>query len=122
MKRIILIGGAGLIGSSIYDYLESNSNFDFDIIPIEKKRFNKKKSVICDISKKNLFKNKLQFLDKKYGQIDAIVNCSYPQISKKNVDPLNLNLNIFNQNYLIHLNSYLNVITESINYFKKKKN
>ena len=123
MKRVILIGG-GLIGSSIYNFLTNHSNTEFDVILFEKKRLpkiEKKQHIICDISNKNSFKDKLNFVHKVHGKIDAVVNCSFPKIAKKNTNPLNLDFKIFNTNYLVHLNSYLNVIVESINYFKKNK-
>ena len=98
MKRVILIGG-GLIGSSIYDFLTNHSNTEFDVILFEKKRLpkiEKKQHIICDISNKNSFKDKLNFVHKIHGKIDAVVNCSFPKIAKKNTNPLNLDFKIFN--------------------------
>ena len=84
MKRVILIGG-GLIGSSIYDFLTNHSNTEFDVILFEKKDYLKlkKQHIICDISNKNSFKDKLNFVHKIHGKIDAVVNCSFQKSQKK---------------------------------------
>ncbi len=121
MKRVILIGGAGLIGSSILEYLKNISSSDFEVILFEKKKINKNNYIFCDISNQTSFRSKLKYVNKINGKIDAIINCSFPRIDKKNTNPLKLNFKTFNKNYLLHLNSYLNVMSESINYFLKNK-
>ena len=85
MKRVILIGGAGLIGSSILQYLENDSNSDFEVILFEKKKTSKKKNnyVVCDISNQTSFRSNLKSIHKINGKIDAIINCSFPKIDKK---------------------------------------
>ena len=115
MKKILLIGGNGLIGSSIYSHLKKKNK-----IVILELNSNQKNIIKADISEKNNFKKKMdQFLKK--NTIDVVINASYPRIKHQEKNPLKINPETIVKNYQLHFVGYLNVIQYFSNYFKKEK-
>ena len=122
-KSIIIIGGSGLIGSKIIDHLLNKKDNSLNIINLDIKRGRvaKEHYRFCNISKLQDIKNTLTFIDKNFGKIYSIINCSFPKTKVKNSFPLKVNTSVFVSNYSKHLASYLNVIIASVNYFLRKK-
>ena len=115
MKKVLLIGGNGLIGNSIHFHLEKKNKVKvLDLFG------NPKKIIKSDISN---FKNLKKTLDKylKKNKIDVVINASYPKIKTQTKNPLKINPEIIVKNYKLHFIGYLNVIQYFSNYYKKNK-
>lgn len=115
MKKILLIGGNGLIGGSIYFHLEKQNK-----VKVLDLYGNKKNIIKSDISN---FKNLKKTLDKylKKNKIEVVINASYPKVKAQIKDPLKINPEIIVKNYKSHFVGYLNVIQYFSNYYKKNK-
>ena len=75
-KNILVIGGSGLIGSSIVNFLEKNN---FTVFVIDKKRKVSTKNFLkYNINEKTNYEKLLNVSIKKFKNIDAVINCIYP--------------------------------------------
>jgi len=115
MKTILLIGGNGLIGRSIYDYF--SKKYQIKILDI---KGNSKKILKADISnKKKIHKVLNNFLLKK--KIDIVINASYPKTNHFLKDPLKSDTDVIIKNYKSHFIGYFIITQFFCNYFKKRK-
>ena len=116
MKKILLIGGNGLIGKSIYKYFSKKNQ-----IKILDLSGDPKKILKADISNKVEVHNILnKYLSTK--KIDTVINAAYPRIiSSDSKDPLKSDSNIILKNYKHHYIGYFIITQFFCNYFKKKK-
>ena len=108
-KNIYIIGGNGLIGSSFTNlYTKNNVNlFVLDLFKSKKKNKNFIKNIHFDCTKLENINKKLNNIFIKYGEPDALINCSYPVTSDwKNNTFTKIKYSSFKKNIEIHLNSY----------------
>ena len=118
-KNILIFGGSGLIGSTIYNFLK-RENTNLVSADIKNTIKDKHNFIKCDIlNSKDIIKAKNLFL-KKYKSIDAIINCTYPRSRK-----FNQNFEVLKKKDLIndlnsHLGTYFEINKIFCNYFKKK--
>ena len=116
MKKILLIGGNGLIGKSVYKYLSKKNQIKIlDLIGDSKKIL---KADISNQDKVHKILNK--YLSTK--KIDTVINAAYPRFTSNNSkDPLKSDSNIILKNYEHHFIGYFIITQFFCNYFKKKK-
>ena len=115
MKNILLIGGNGLIGRSVYEFL--SKKYQVKILDI---KGDSQKILKVDISnKKKLHKILNNFLLKQ--KIDVVINVSYPKINHFLKDPLKSDVDVIVKNYKSHFVGYFIITQFFCNYFKKKK-
>ena len=82
IKNVIIFGGSGLIGNTLLnsDLLkEKHRLINLDIKNIGNREIYYK----CDTSKKNQIEKSIRLIVKKYGQIYAIINVTYPKVLQK---------------------------------------
>ena len=118
-KNLVIIGGSGLIGANLADYL-SKKNFNIIIIDL-KKRHEKFDFYKSDLTNTNKFTKTIDLIFKKYSKIDAVINCAYPK--NKNwgkkfefLKPADVKENLYNQ-----LGSYILSSQVIIKKFLKQK-
>ena len=99
-KNIVIVGGSGLIGSQIFQKFEKNK--EYNVINIDLKNQNKlnffKGNICSEKSISNVFKK----IFKKFKNIYAVVNLSYPKNknwgkSLENITDKDLKESLFNQ-------------------------
>ena len=116
MKKILLIGGNGLIGKAIYNYFSKKHNIKIvDIYGDSKKILKLDITVKSDVDK--VLNNYL--INKK---IDTVINVSYPRINHNIKNPLKSDPDLILKNYQLHYLGYFIITQFFCNYFKKKKN
>ena len=97
MKKILLTGVTGFIGSNIYKLL-TKSGYEVDCI-VRKKNKNFKRIIVHDLKK--------PFQKKKYKKYDCIVHAAaYSPINEKNITPLFYNNVIATKNLVDFANCY----------------
>jgi nucleoside-diphosphate-sugar epimerase len=78
MKTVIVIGGSGLIGSSIIEkFINQYRVVNLDKVKILVKNKNYFFENL-DITKHSLLEKKIKKIFKKYNNILSVINCSYP--------------------------------------------
>ena len=95
-KNIIILGSAGLIGSSLV--LSDLLNKNFNILSIDIKKKSKKNYYEFNLSNYSKFSNLLNTISKKYGKIYSIINCTYPKIFQKK-ELLKINSKLFDKSF-----------------------
>ena len=121
---LVILGGSGLIGSSIVDYFIKKKHFviNLDLKNNLSKKNNKfYKYFYFDLNDTENIEKNLQFVlrDKK---MHKFVNASYP--ADKNWQKLNFNnknYKIYEKNLILHLNSYILSSKFFANYFVNNK-
>lgn len=115
MKKIIVVGSEGLIGSAICSGLKKHKVYKCDIKKKLKNYFQ------IDVNDENSTKNTFNKIIKKAKKIDCIINCSYPKNVNfgKNIDKLTLK--DFNENVSLNIGSVYSVIKSILPHFKEKK-
>ncbi len=124
-KRIYIIGGNGLIGSSFINSYKNSKNILINL-DLKHSKLNKKKNlknIDFDCEELENVEKKLIEIFKSHGEPDILINTSYP-ITKnwkentfEKVDYTN-----FKDNINIHLNSYCWIAKIFADRMKKKKN
>lgn len=131
-KKILLVGGFGLLGSEIVRALSDLKaeivildNFNNDKIINEFKKYNLKiKYIKFDCSNLKKSEKQIKKLINKNYVPDVFINCSYPRTKdwyKNNFK--NIQLKSYEKNISIHLNSYIwlsRIFAESIIKFKRE--
>lgn len=123
-KSLIIMGGSGLIGSSIVNYFlkKKNSVINLDIKDNHSKKNNRYyKFHYFDLSDSENIEKNLQILLKN-KKIYKFINASYPadeNWQKLNFD--NKNYEIYKKNLNLHLNGFILTSKYFANYFKKNK-
>ena len=119
-KNVVLVGGSGLIGASIADFLSKKKRnvFIIDIIKPKNKIINFFKPNGND--EKSILKT-LKKVIKKIKKIDALINCAYP-ISKYSYEKENkVNKEKIIFDFDNHFGFFYNYTKVYLNYFLKRK-
>ena len=138
-KVVVITGGAGRIGSefaravvennAIAIIADINEDFANKIInkisnDLENKIQNVKSKILflsVDISLKSSIVDAINFLNKKYGKIDALVNNAYPRSKNFGKKFFEIEMEDFNEFSNLHLGGYFNVSQQFIKYFLEQK-
>ena len=131
-KVVIVTGGAGRIGSAFIKAIANQGGIGV-IAEIDINRAKEVKKFLdteieqglidiveLDITSNESVNNMLQFLDKKYGKVDAIVNNAYPKSKNFGKKFFDINYDDFSSFTNLHLSGYFNVSQQSIKYFLKQ--
>ena len=107
-KKIIVLGGNGLIGSAISDLFYKNGA---EVLVIDKKKSKqiaKVKQIVSDISNYSKIEKTLNQIKKNHFIPDVFINCSYPKTPDwKNTNFKKVKYKYLKENIEIHLNSYI---------------
>jgi NAD(P)-dependent dehydrogenase (short-subunit alcohol dehydrogenase family) len=116
MKKIIVVGSEGLIGSAICSGLKGHKVYKCDI-----KKKNIKNYYQIDVNDEISTKKTFETIIKKAKRIDCVINCSYPKNENfgKNIDKLSLK--DFNENLSLNIGSVYSVIRSILPHFKDNK-
>ena len=121
-KKIIILGGNGLIGSAVSKLFIQNGA---EIIIVDQKKTNKirgVKQIKCDISNYKKIVNVLNQLNKNSFVPSIFLNCSYPKtINWKKTNFKKIKYDYFKENVEIHLNSFIWLSKLFADHLKKKK-
>jgi NAD(P)-dependent dehydrogenase (short-subunit alcohol dehydrogenase family) len=129
---VIITGGAGLIGQEFVKAVVENQGIGIiaDInekigLEIKEKLSKELKSknidfVKIDITSKKSLNECVNYLDKKYGKIDALVNSAYPRNKNYGRDFFDVKYEDFCENVNLHLGGYFLTSKEFAKYFKKQ--
>ena len=116
-KNVVFIGGSGLVGSVLIGNKKINQYFNcinFDLINKTNAFFLK-----TDASKPKQILNSIKNINKRFGNIYAVINCVYPKVLQREDLP-NINIIKFTKEIVNHLGIYLNVTQCFAKNFKKK--
>ncbi len=138
-KIIVITGGAGRIGSAFVKAVvenggiaivaDINEEFANKIIngisnDLKEKIKNVSSRMIflnLDISSKSSIINAIDFLDNRFGKIDALVNNAYPKGKNYGKEFFEIEMDDFNEFLNLHLGGYFNISQQFIKYFLKQK-
>jgi NAD(P)-dependent dehydrogenase (short-subunit alcohol dehydrogenase family) len=131
-KIIIIAGGAGLIGQEFVKAIIEN-NGTAVIADINKKTGNETKEklskefdslnidyVELDVISKESLKKTIEFIDNKYGRIDALVNNVYPRNENYGRHFFDVEYKDFTENLSMHLGGYFLSSQLYAEYFKQQ--
>ncbi|MBT5399475.1 SDR family oxidoreductase [bacterium] len=131
-KVIIITGGAGLLGQEFVkmvieqngiaimaDINEKIGNQAKDLLSIEMSSKNID-FVQLDITSKESLNRAIDYLDKKYGRIDSLVNNAYPRNSNYGRHFFDVEYEDFTQNIGLNLGGYFLTSQVFAKYFKKQ--
>ena len=116
-KRVLLIGGLGLVGRNVISYLiEKNYKIICaDIVtPNNEERLVDVDYCIVDINNEQSLRTCLMLYDMTF---DTVVNLAYPRGQGYGNELPTVNLSDFNQNISLHLGGYFNVLSVVSKYF-----
>ncbi len=132
-KIIVITGGAGLIGQEFVKAVIENNGIAV-IADINKeigkkvkkqlsKELNTKKIdfIKLDITSKKSLKKCINYLDKKYGKIDALVNNAYPRNKNYARHFFDVEYQDFVENLGLNLGGYFTTSQQFSKYFKKQE-
>jgi len=131
-KVVVVTGGAGRIGSefiravTIEGAIGIIAELDVDIGFGVKKRIEDEfigsriEVVKLDITSLQSIVELIQFIDKKYGRIDALVNNAYPKSKNFGKKFFDINYDDFSAFTNLHLSGYFIVSQQIISYFLKQ--
>jgi NAD(P)-dependent dehydrogenase (short-subunit alcohol dehydrogenase family) len=116
-KVIILIGSEGLIGKSFAEAIIKNGGtlFRADIVPSEQKNY-----ITVDITRKEDILKLINFTQKSFGKIDAVVNAAYPKNKNYGRKFESVEYADFCENINLHLGGYFLVSQQFAEFFKKQ--
>jgi NAD(P)-dependent dehydrogenase (short-subunit alcohol dehydrogenase family) len=118
-KVVVVTGGAGLIGKEFIKAVVQNggigviADINIELGEEVKEKLSaeldtdKIDFVQLDITSKDSLQNCINYLDKKYGKIDALVNNAYPRNKSYGKDFLNIEYSEFSENLNMNLGGYL---------------
>ena len=139
-KVVVITGGAGLIGQEfvkavveqngiaiIADINEDLGHKAMDLIAKElssKSQIPNPKShldyVLMDITSKKSLQNVIEYLDKKYSKIDALINNAYPRNKNYGKHFFDVEYEDFVENVGLNLGGYFTTSQQFAKYFKKQ--
>jgi NAD(P)-dependent dehydrogenase (short-subunit alcohol dehydrogenase family) len=131
-KVVIITGGAGLIGQEFVKAVVENQGIGIiaDInekigLEIKEKLSKELKSknidfVKIDITSKKSLNEFVNYLDKKYGKIDALVNSAYPRNKNYGRDFFDVKYEDFCENVNLHLGGYFLTSQQFAKFFIKQ--
>ncbi|WNL12624.1 oxidoreductase [Aliarcobacter cryaerophilus] len=138
-KIVVITGGAGKIGSTfakavlenrgIVIIADVNEEFSNKIIEriinnLSLNNLSPDSRILyhhLNISSKSSIEKLLNFLDKEFGKIDALVNNAYPKSKNYGKKFFEIDIDDFNEFLNLHLGGYFNVSQQFIKYFLEKK-
>jgi len=131
-KIIVITGGAGLIGQEfVKAVIENNgiaviADINKEIGKKAKKQLSKELNIKkidfikLDITSKKSLKKCINYLDKKYGKIDALVNNAYPRNKNYARHFFDVEYDDFVENLGLNLGGYFTTSQQFSKYFKKQ--
>ncbi|WP_310438769.1 oxidoreductase [Sulfuricurvum sp.] len=131
-KIVVITGGAGLIGKEFVTSVIEQNGIAI-IADINEEIGHKVKSelsaalntdkidfVLLDITSKVSLQNLIEYLDKKYGHIDALVNNAYPRNKNYGKHFFDVEYSDFCENLNLNLGGYFLTAQQFAHYFKKQ--
>jgi NAD(P)-dependent dehydrogenase (short-subunit alcohol dehydrogenase family) len=119
-RTLLILGASGLIGGGLF---KKFSNKDYDILGCDLKRNKANNGTFykTDASKENDLKKLIKKIDKKYRNIDVVINAIYPSQAKikKSFFKQSKEDFLLKVNFHLGINFLINKIF--INYFLRKK-
>ena len=113
-KRIVIVGGAGRLGQIfVNELLRTNTVIVIDMCNKEawrKLNIDSHGFIETDINDPITLTNSISEIKRKYGQIDCVINTSYPRNKDYGKSVLDVSLESFNQNINLHLGGYFHVM------------
>lgn len=130
-KVIVVSGGAGLIGQGFIEAICQNNGIaviadvNEKLMQTVQKHFQENfsyhvETISMNILDKNSIEDTINFIDKKYGRIDAIVNNAYPRNKNFGDSFFDVTLENFNENINMNLGGYFLTSQQFALYFKKQ--
>lgn len=131
-KVVVITGGAGLIGKEFVKAVIENggiaiiADINEQIGEEVKENISKELNtsnidfIKLDITSKDSLKKCIDFLDKKYKRIDALVNNAYPRNKNYGKDLFEVEYNDFVENIGLNLGGYFTASQQFSEYFKKQ--
>lgn len=129
---VVITGGAGLLGREFVKCVVENKGIAV-IADIDETLGTKVKDelskelqnsniefVKLDITSKNSLENCIDYLDKKYGRIDALVNNAYPRNKNYGKHFFDVQFEDFSQNLSLNLGGYFLTSQQFAKYFKSR--
>ena len=120
-KKVIILGGNGLIGSAITKLFSENGG---EVIVIDKKKSKNIQGIkqyICDISDLNKIKKILKIKEKNFVP-NIFINCTYPKTRDwKKTNYKKVKYDYLEKNIEIHLNSHIWLAKIFADMMKKNK-
>lgn len=132
-KVVVITGGAGLIGKEFVKAVVENdgiaiiADINEDVGKKTKEDLSKELNtanidfIKLDITSRDSLDRCVEYLDKKYHRIDALVNNAYPRNKNYGRDFFDVELNDFNENISLNLGGYFLTSQMFALYFKKQK-
>jgi NAD(P)-dependent dehydrogenase (short-subunit alcohol dehydrogenase family) len=133
-KIVVITGGAGLIGKEFVTSVIEQNGIAI-IADINEEIGHKVKNelstalntdkidfVLLDITSKVSLQNLIEYLDKKYGHIDALVNNAYPRNKNYGKHFFDVEYSDFCENLNLNLGGYFLTSQQFVRYFKKQGN
>ncbi|MCB0742530.1 MAG: SDR family oxidoreductase [Ignavibacteriae bacterium] len=130
-KVVVVTGGCGLIGQSFVEAIVKNGGIaiaaDLNIEAIEKvknlysNKQNKVDAVVMDITKKDSVKNAINYIQGRYGKIDALVNNAYPRNKNYGKHFFEVEYEDFCENVGLNLGGYFLTSQQFAEYFKDRE-
>jgi NAD(P)-dependent dehydrogenase (short-subunit alcohol dehydrogenase family) len=119
-KNILIIGGSGLIGYTLYKKLKENN---YNVFVADIRNTNKIKNDFFKVNayQENSLKNLIKKLIHRKDRIDVIINSVYSSISKKKIDFWHQTKEDFLKKINLHIGTNFLINKLFINYFKKIK-
>ena len=121
VKKILVLGGSGRIGSSVVKNLTSNGHEVYVMDRTKNKDIQKNRMIHCDISNINSFNKKFQTLVKNIKELNVVVNLSYIKNKNWGKQFLKINHTDLKENLFLQLGTVIMTSKEIINFFLKKK-
>jgi len=119
-KTILIFGASGLIGGALYKRF---SNKETNVLGCDLKKNKTNNGIFykTDASKENELKKLIKKIEKKYQNIDVVINAIYPSQAKKKISFFKQSKKDFliKVNFHLGINFLINKIF--INYFLRKK-
>ena len=132
-KVIVITGGAGLIGKEFVKSIienngiaiiaDINEQIGLDVKENLSKELNTKNIdfIQLDITSKESLNKCINYLDKKYKKIDALVNNAYPKSKNYGKKFFEIEMEDFSEFLNLHLGGYFNISQHFIKYFLEQK-
>lgn len=108
--------GYGLIGKAIHESLKESG---VEVYIFDKAKISENNFFETDITSTSALSLTIEELRKKNIKLNAIVNCSYPRTKSYGKKLEDVTIESFNENVLLHLGGYFNVMKQFGAYFKE---
>ena len=129
-KVVVITGGAGLIGKEFVKAVVENGGIaviadiseDLEIkdLGFRGEDLEKIDYIVMDITSKKSIQKAIEYLDKKYAKIDALVNNAYPRNKNYGRAFFDVEYDDFVQNLGLNIGGYFLTSQQFASYFKKQ--